>query len=45
MMTVWMYDDKKVALSPPVVVYTQTEMGIRKAACNKSKPFQAIATA
>lgn len=33
MMTVWMYDDRKVALRPPVVVYTHTEMGIRKAAC------------
>ena len=33
MMTVWMYDDRKVAFSPPVVVYTHTEMGIRKAAC------------
>lgn len=36
-MTVWMYDDRKVAFSPPVVVYTHTEMGIKNAACTHTR--------
>lgn len=34
-----MYEDRKVAFRPPVVVYTHTEMGIRKAACRHQVGF------